>query len=46
VRKILTNLGIKIVAEDVGGDYGRTIDFYLETGEVKIKTIGKETKII
>jgi len=46
VRKIHTNLGIKIVAEDVGGDYGRTIDFYLETGEVKIKTIGKETKII
>ncbi|HOP63573.1 MAG TPA: chemotaxis protein CheD [Spirochaetota bacterium] len=46
VKSILTEMGIKIIAEDVGGDYGRTIDFYLETGEIKIKTIGKENKII
>lgn len=46
VREILTAMKIKIVSEDVGGDYGRTIDFYLETGELKIKTIGKEPKTI
>lgn len=46
VREILTALKINIVSEDVGGDYGRTIDFYLETGELKIKTIGKDPKII
>ncbi len=46
VSEILAKTGIRIVAEDVGGDYGRTIDFYLETGEIKIKTIGKDTKII
>jgi chemotaxis protein CheD len=45
-KEILASLNIKIVSEDVGGDYGRTIDFYLETGEVKIKTIGKDPKII
>ncbi len=43
---ILEKLNIVIIAEDVGGDYGRTIDFYLETGELKIKTIGKDVKII
>ena len=46
VKDILGGLNIKIIAEDVGGDYGRTIDFYLETGEIRIKTIGKETKVI
>jgi chemotaxis protein CheD len=46
VREILGSLKIPVLTEDVGGDYGRTIDFYLETGELKIKTIGKEPKII
>lgn len=46
VKSILESMGIRILSEDVGGDYGRTIDFYLETGEVKIKTIGKDTKTI
>jgi len=46
VREILNMLKIPILSEEVGGDYGRTIDFYLETGELKIKTIGKEPKII
>jgi len=46
VREILNMLKIPVLSEEVGGDYGRTIDFYLETGELKIKTIGKEPKII
>ncbi len=46
VREILVSLRIPIVSEEVGGDYGRTIDFYLETGELKVKSIGKEPKII
>lgn len=46
VREILGSLRIPIVSEEVGGDYGRTIDFYLETGELKVKSIGKEPKII
>jgi len=46
VQQILSGMNIRIVSSDVGGDYGRTIDFYLETGDVKIKTIGRDTKII
>lgn len=46
VKEVLSEMKINIIAEDVGGDYGRTIDFYLETGEVKIKSIGKTLKVI
>ncbi len=42
VREILQENNISIVAEDIGGDYGRTIDFYVENGEVKIKSLGKD----
>jgi len=45
-RGVLSNLGIPILSEDVGGDYGRTIDFYLETGVVKIKANGMDPKTI
>ncbi len=46
VREVLEENGIPIIAEDVGGDYGRTVDFYIETGMVKIKSLGKEEKNI
>ena len=46
VKEILALNNIDIIAEDVGEDYGRTIDFYLETGDIKVKTIGKEIIII
>jgi len=45
-RKKLKELGIPLLAEDCGLNYGRTIEFYAETGELYIKTIGKELKII
>ncbi len=46
VKKTLNRLGIRIVAEDCGANYGRTVMFYPETGEYKIKAIGKEIKSI
>ena len=46
VREVLKKYNINIVAEDVFGDYGRTIDFFLETGKVKIKSLGREDKEI
>jgi len=46
VKEVLGSMNIKIIAEDLGGDYGRTIDFFIESGEVKIKSIGKDLKII
>ncbi len=45
-REKLMSLNIPILAEDCGLNYGRTIEFYSETGELYIKTIGKELKII
>lgn len=45
-RLKLKELGIPLLAEDCGLNYGRTIEFYSETGELKIKTIGKEIKFI
>lgn len=46
VKDILKELNIKIIAEELGGEYGRTIDFYVDTGMVKIKTMNKQIKII
>lgn len=45
-KEILKNLGIRIVAEDTGYNYGRTIEFYPETNELIIKAVGKEVRII
>ncbi|MCU0820869.1 MAG: chemotaxis protein CheD [Spirochaetes bacterium] len=46
VRKILKEIKIKIIAEEVGADYARTIDFYLDTGMIKIKLPNKIITII
>ncbi len=42
----LQSLGIRILAEDTGLDYGRTIEFYPETGQLYIKSVGKPLKIL
>lgn len=42
----LKELNIRILAEDVGENYGRTIIFYPDTGDLHIKAIGKELRII
>jgi chemotaxis protein CheD len=46
VKEVLKSFNISIIAEDTGGSHGRTIDFYLETGEVKIKKMNSDEKII
>ena len=46
VRAKLQQLNIKIIAEDVEGNYGRTIEFYCETGELTVKTIGHGVRTI
>ncbi|HHW56571.1 MAG TPA: chemotaxis protein CheD [Clostridia bacterium] len=45
-KEVLEKIGIPIVAEDVGGNYGRTIEFYSEDGKLLIKTIGYGIKYI
>jgi chemotaxis protein CheD len=44
VKEILAQNSIDIIAEDTGGDYGRTIDFFSLDGTVKVKSLGKEEK--
>ncbi|NLN64274.1 MAG: chemotaxis protein CheD [Clostridiaceae bacterium] len=40
VKEILQGLGIPIISEDTGGNFGRTIEFYSNDGRLMIKTIG------
>lgn len=46
VKKKLAELGIPLIAEDTGLNYGRTVIFYPETGEFHIKAVGKELTVI
>lgn len=46
VKAKLKQLNIKLVAEDTGKNYGRTVVFYPETGEYLIRAIGKEPTAI
>ncbi len=43
-RKILKNEGLRIAAEDIGGSQGRSVWLSVITGEVAIRTAGKEHK--
>lgn len=45
-KKKLKELDIRILAEDTGENYGRTVEFYPETGEFVIKAVGKPPKSI
>ncbi len=45
-KKILKSLNIKIIAEDTGLNYGRTIELSPETGVLKVKAIAHGIKEI
>lgn len=45
-KEKLNSLGIPLLAEDTGANYGRTIEFYPDTGLLHIKSVGKELKIL
>lgn len=45
-KKKLKELGIPILSEDTGKNYGRTVIFYPETGDFVIKAVGKEVRKI
>ncbi len=46
ILKILQEKDIKVLAQDTGGNYGRTIELHTETGVLMIKTIGYGVKQI
>ncbi len=41
-RSALGRTGIAIVAEEVGGDFGRSVDFDLADGRVRVSSHGRE----
>ncbi len=45
-KKLLSQLKIRILAEETGANYGRTIEFDAATGNLLIKSVGKPDKII
>ena len=45
-KEMLNSLKIPIIAEDTGGNYGRTIEIHSESGKLMIKTIGHGVKEI
>lgn len=46
VKSILFDKAIPIVAEDTGGNYGRTIEFHNDTGLLVIRSVHKGVKEI
>ncbi len=46
VRNTLKQLGIPVKGEDVGGNHGRTMRFFVDSGRVAISTVGKGEKEI
>lgn len=45
-KMILNKMRIKLVAEDTGLNYGRTVELHCDTGDFYIKSVGKPVKII
>lgn len=46
VKKKLAEMKIPILASDTGLNFGRTVEFYPETGDYIIKAVGKGVKTI
>lgn len=44
-RSTLDSLGVPVVAEDVGGDAGRSLRFHGDTGTLVVKSAGTERRL-
>jgi chemotaxis protein CheD len=44
VKVVLKKLDIRMIAEDTGGNYGRTVELRLDSGIYRVKTIDKGEK--
>jgi chemotaxis protein CheD len=40
-KEVLQTQGIPILGEDTGGSFGRNMEFYIDSGLVRVKTIGR-----
>ncbi len=45
IRQILQREQIPLSGEEVGGSYGRNVDFYLDSGKVIVTTAGKKEDV-
>lgn len=45
-KQKLSQMGIPLLAEDTGANYGRTVVFYPENGDFYIKAVGKSEIVI
>jgi len=45
-KRILAEMKIPLIANDTGGNIGRTIELYIQTGQLKIRSAGKPEKFI
>jgi len=46
IKLILKRRRIPVIAENTGGNYGRSVEFYLDSGKVMVRAIGREDKEI
>jgi len=46
VTEVLEELHIKIIAEDIGGTYGRSIFFDLDTGQIRVRSVDHGEKFL
>ena len=46
IKCILKRRRIPVIAENTGGNYGRNVEFYLDSGKVMVRAIGREDKEI
>ncbi|MDD4602104.1 Chemoreceptor glutamine deamidase CheD [bioreactor metagenome] len=44
VRNVLKKIDIRLIADDTGGNYGRTVELKLDSGIYRVKTIDKGEK--
>jgi chemotaxis protein CheD len=46
-RAVLAEMGIKVAAEDVGGDFGRTVEFDVASGTLIVRAVsGRADKVL
>ena len=45
-RRALERNGIRIVAEDVGSDHGRSVHFHLDDGRVEVRSLKKGNRVL
>lgn len=43
VKTVLQKEGIRLIAEDTGDNHGRSLEFFLDSGKVLVKTVGQGT---